>query len=226
MSSVSFDRPANETFLRTPTEEFLHSLTHGLGIVLSLAGASALVALAASRGDVFRVTGCAVYGITLIGVYTASTLSHLYFRPQLNRLFRALDQGFIYLLIVGTYTPLAVAYLRTPGWILFSILLWVIALYGFISKVCFKRGIDGESVWLYLVLGWMESVAFIPLFGVAPTACLVWIAVGGGLYTLGTVFLLHDKREYQFHAIWHVFVLAGSCCHFYAIVACIASSQT
>ena len=226
MSSVSIDRQASVSFLRTPTEEFLHALTHGLGVLLSVAGALALVVVAAGSGDAFRVTGCAVYGATLIGLYTASTLSHLYFRPQLNLLFRALDQGYIYLLIVGTYTPLAVAFLRTPGWILFSIVLWVIALYGFISKVCFKHRIDGDSVWLYLVLGWLEGLAFIPLSTVVPVACLAWIVVGGLLYTLGTVFFLHDKREYQFHAIWHVFVLAGSSCHFYAIFAYIASAQS
>ena len=225
MSSVSIDQQASVSFLRSPTEELLHALTHGLGVLLSVAGASALVVVAASGGDAFRVTGCAIYGVALIGLYTASTLSHLYFRPQLNQLFRALDQGYIYLLIVGTYTPLAMAFLRTPGWILFSILLWAIALYGFISKVCFKHRIDGNSVWLYLVLGWLESLAFIPLFAVVPVAFLAWIAVGGVFYTLGTVFLLHDKREYQFHAIWHVFVLAGSSCHFYAIFAYIATAQ-
>jgi hemolysin III len=223
MSSVSIDRQASVSFLRSPTEEFLHALTHGMGILLSLAGAWALVATAAIRTDPLRTAACAVYGATLIGVYTASTLSHLYFRPRWNVFFRALDQGFIYLLIVGTYTPLAALFLRTPGWILFSILLWVIASYGFVSKVWFQRGIDGDSVWLYLVLGWLESLALIPLASAASIACLAWVAAGGIIYTLGTVFLLRDKREYHFHAIWHVFVLAGSSCHFYAIythVAC------
>lgn len=205
-------------------EEFLHAFTHGLGILLSIAGASALIAVAAADGDAILVAGCAVFGVTLIGVYTASTLSHLYFRPKWNLFFRAVDQGCIYLLIVGTYTPIAATYLRSPGWVLFSILLWAIALYGFFSKVCFKHRLDGDSVWLYLVLGWLEAIAFIPLFAMVSIGCLAWIAAGGVLYTLGTFFLLRDKREYQFHAIWHVFVLAGSSCHFYAIYAYVASA--
>lgn len=223
MSSVSIDQQTNVSFLRTPTEEFLHALTHGLGILLSVVGASALVSLAGSRDDALRVTGCAVYGVTLTAVYTASTLSHLYLRPQLNLLFRAFDQGIIYLLIVGTYTPFAMTFLRTPGWTLFTVVLWAIALYGFVSKVCYRHHLHGNSVWLYLTLGWLESAAFVPLYGVVPTACLAWMVAGGLLYTLGTVFLLHDKREYHFHAIWHVFVLAGSCCHFYAIYTHIAA---
>ena len=212
--------------LRTRSEEFAGALTHGIGLVLSLTGAFILVAAAKTNDSVLITLGCSFYGATLVAAYGASTMSHMYVFQNINRLLRGLDQGIIYLLIAGTLTPFALQYLRTPGWICFYLVILLIAFTGFLSKVMFAHRLDRVSVGLYVVLGWSEGIAIMPMLGRIPTLSLYWIIVGGFLYSLGTVFLVLDVRRYQFHAIWHLFVMAGSASHFLAVMALVGPEHS
>jgi hemolysin III len=199
------------------SEERMNTLTHAIGLVLSLVGAGLLVACVISQGDAWRSAGCSLYAVSLVAVYAASTLSHGASRPDLKKLFRGLDQGFIYLLIVGTYTPFAVTYLRTGGWLLFLGLLWGIAVVGFISKVLLAHRVESVAIWMYVMLGWAPVVAGFQLIGVVPTSGLLLMLFGGLAYTFGTVFLIFDRRIPQLHAVWHIFVITGSAFHYMAI---------
>ncbi|MCI0533918.1 MAG: hemolysin III family protein [Verrucomicrobiales bacterium] len=208
---------------RSPVEELAHAVTHGVGLLLSIAGAAALMFRVLAEGNIWRVTGCSIFAAALIAVYAASTLSHSIARPPLKRLFRVLDQGFIYLLIVGTFTPLALEYLRGSWWWLLLVCMWIVALVGFVSKIRFSHRIDAVTIWSYLLLGWLPILPARAYLELVPAAALWWILAGGLCYTFGTVFLVLDIRRLHFHAIWHLSVLAGSICHYVAIflfVAC------
>lgn len=206
------------TSLRSPSVEYAGAATHGFGLAVSIVGGIVLVIAAVSGGDLLCAVGCGFYATALVGVYAASMLSHMYFPEGPNRLFRSLDQGFIYVLIVGTLTPFALTYLRTPFWLGFYALILVVASGGFLSKTVFAHRVEDASPWLYIVLGWGEAIAVIPLLELIPTEAVYWIVAGGLCYTIGVVFLVLDIRRYHFHAIWHVMVLAGSACHYVAIL--------
>ncbi len=203
-------------------EEFVNRITHGAGLVLSIVGAIVLVVCAASLGDAWRVVGCSVYAMALIAVYTASTLSHSFSSSRMRHLFRILDQGLIYLLIAATYTPFALAFLRHGWWWLLLGLIWTIAIFGFLSKVLFAHRVEAVSIWIYLLLGWMPCIAGWPLIEAVPASGLWWIVIGGLCYTIGTVFLIFDEKVFHFHAVWHLCVIAGSTCHFLAILFFVA----
>jgi hemolysin III len=197
------------------TNEVVNAVTHAFGLLLSIVGAIVLMASARSHGDAYLVAACAVFSFALIAVYAASTLSHLPFGPPgLMDWFRRLDQGFIYLLIVGTPMPLAVVYLRTGWWFLFFAVMWTVALCGFFSKILFSHRLYGVALWIYVLLGWMPIVTVPWLVGVVPVAVLGWMLVGGLCYTCGTLFLANDTRHPFYHGVWHLFVIAGSTCHF------------
>jgi hemolysin III len=174
------------------------------------------------HGDAWRIVGCMIYVASLVGVYAASTLSHSCKTPERKSFFRALDQGFIYLLIVATYTPLSLAYLRSGPWWILLAAMWVVALVGFFSKLFFFHRVDAVSIWLYLALGWLPILSAAALVGVAPAPALWWMLIGGICYTLGTVFLMLDHHVTHFHAVWHLCVIAGSMCHFLAILLFVA----
>ena len=206
-----------DSLLRSRAEELVHTITHGVGLLFSIGGAFVLVIRALSSGDAWRITGCSVFALALIAVYAASTLSHSIIEPGLKRVFRILDQSFIYLLIAGTYTPFALEYLRSGWWWLVFALMWTVALMGFFSKVQFSHRIDAVTIWSYVLLGWMP-IAFAPAYvTLVPAAALWWIAIGGLCYTIGTVFLVVDYRHFHFHGIWHLLVMAGSTCHYCAV---------
>jgi len=207
---------------RTPAEELANTVTHGLGLVLSLLGALVMVANVLGQGDAWRLVGCGVYLASLVAVYAMSTLSHSCTSPRWKGVFRALDQGFIYLLIAATYTPFSLAYLRTTPWWLLLGAIWTVALFGFLSKVVFAHRIDAVSLWTYLVLGWMPVIAAPALIEIVSMTAFWWMLVGGVCYTLGTVFLMNDERFRMFHAVWHLLVIAGSTCHFLAILMFVA----
>ncbi len=211
-----------DTLARTRSEELTNTLTHGLGLVLSILGALVLVARAADTGNAWRILGCGVFAAALVAVYAASTLSHMTWPPWRRR-FRILDQAFIYLLIVATFTPLALEYLqRSWGWLLLAAM-WTVALVGFISKIWFAHRIDAVTVWSYVVLGWLPILPAAQYVELVPAAALWWVLLGGLCYTTGTIFLVLDYRRYHFHAIWHLFVIAGSTCHFAAIFQYVAN---
>ncbi len=174
------------------TNELFNAVTHGFGLVLSIVGAIILIARAHSQGDAYLVAGCTVFSLTLIAVYAASTLSHMPFGSRLRHLFRRLDQGCIYLLIVGTCMPLALVYLRTGWWFLFFGFMWTVALCGLVSKILFSHRLDGVVIWIYVLLGWMPVVTAPSLIGVVPAAVLWWMLVGGLCYTCGTLFLAYE----------------------------------
>lgn len=204
-------------------EEFVNTVTHGIGLLLSIAGAVVLINRVLSQGNAWRVIGCSVFAAALIAVYAASTLSHALAKPRFRRVFRILDQGFIYLLIVGTYTPFALEYLRTGWWWLFFVLMWAGGVGGFLSKILFSHRVDAVTIWSYVLLGWMPLVLAPAYMEFVPSAALWWVFIGGLCYTIGTVFLVLDYRRLHFHAIWHLFVMAGSIGHYgaaFLFVAC------
>jgi len=198
-------------------DEWANSLTHGVGFVASVIGAVALMSQASLTGGTARLGGCAIYVTTLVAVYAASTLSHVFAQRRWRRLFRTLDQAFIYLLIAGSYTPLALLWLH-GGWLTgLFVAIWVIALFGFFSKLILQHRVEGVSLTLYGVLGWLPAAA-IPAAWLAIPHGVLWLFFAGGLfYTLGMVFLIFDQRVRYFHAAWHVMVMAGSVCHYVAI---------
>jgi hemolysin III len=207
-----------ETVLaRLREEDKYNTATHALGLMLSLVGFEWLLSRAIRSGDVWQVIGCAVYASALVAVYAASTLSHLFQQPRLRRLFRIMDQAFIFLLIAGTFTPLSLTYLRGGAWWLLFAAVWGIALVGFFSKAIFAHQVDAVSTVLHVALGWLPVVAAKPMITVVPGPLLWWMLYWGICYTAGTFFLRRDDRVPYFHAVWHLLVIAGSACHFWGI---------
>jgi len=199
-------------------EETVNSITHGIGLVLSLVAAAWLMTSVTRHGDALQCAGCACYALTLVAVYAASTLSHAFRRPRLRRLFRIIDQAFIFLLIAGTYTGLAFTYLRVGPWWILTSLIWFIAWAGFVSKLVFAHRIESVSTWLQVLLGWLPASCIIPIIKLMPGPALWWVLGGGLCYTAGTIFLSRDRHVPYFHAVWHVLVIAGSACHYWAIL--------
>lgn len=202
---------------RLREEEKYNTATHALGLMLSLVGFECLLSRAIRLGDVWQIIGCSVYASALVAVYAASTLSHLFQQPRLRRLFRIMDQAFIFLLIAGTFTPLSLTYLRGGAWWLLFAAVWGIALIGFFSKAIFAHQVDAVSTVLHVALGWLPVVAAKPMIGLVPGPLLWWMLYGGICYTAGTFFLRRDDRVPYFHAVWHLLVIAGSACHFWGI---------
>jgi len=199
-------------------EETANAITHGIGMLLSLAGAVFLILRVVSSGRVVLIVACSVYALALVAVYTTSTLSHTFTESRQLPLLRRLDQAFIYVLIVATYTPLSVAYLHGVWWWTFLGLMWMIALIGLVFKLVSAHRVEFVALASYVMLGWMPIMAAPALIHIAPPRALWWILIGGLCYTIGTVFLFCDKRVRHFHAIWHMFVIAGSSFHFFVIV--------
>lgn len=201
----------------TPREELINSLTHGLGMVLSAAGVAVLVTLATLRGDGWHVFGTAVFGGALLLLYTASTLYHSSRTVRVKRILRKFDHAAIFLVIAGTYTPFLLVNLRGPwGWTLFGVI-WVFALIGIVLKFRFAGQYDLLSTGVYLGMGWLVLLAVRPLLAALPPIGFQLLLAGGLLYTGGTVFYLWEKLRYH-HAVWHIFVLGGSICHFLAVL--------
>ena len=202
-------------------EEIANSVTHGVGAALSVAGLVVLVVIAALRGTALQVLACAVYGATLVLLYLSSTLYHALTNGRAKRVFRILDHASIYLLIAGTYTPFTLVALRGAwGWSLFGVV-WALAVAGVVLKCFFTGRFHALSTTVYVLMGWLAVVAIRPLLGAIPWPGFLWLLAGGLLYTLGVVFFA-SRRRYA-HAVWHLFVLAGSACHFLAVYRYILS---
>ena len=198
-------------------EELANSLTHALGIVLSIAGLAALVAVAALRGGTLEIASCAIYGTTLVVLYTTSTLYHSIPFDAPKRILRTLDHLAIFLLIAGTYTPFVLIALRGAwGWTLFAIV-WTIALLGVAIELSRLRRFRRLMIALYVVLGWIGLIAIKPLVAALPAAGL-WLLFGGGVsYTLGVAFYRWHSLRYH-HAVWHLCVLGGSVLQYCAVL--------
>lgn len=201
----------------TVAEEVANAITHAIGAVLSVIALIVLVVYARFEGNAWRVVGVSIFGSALILLYLASTLYHALPQPSVKRILRILDHSAIYVLIAGTYTPFLLGVMRgTWGWALFGVL-WGAAVAGIVFKLFFIGRFDRISTLLYVAMGWTVVVAIKPTLEMVPGA-MVLMLIGGLAYTGGVVFYLWDRLPYN-HAIWHLFVLAGSATHFAAIFA-------
>ena len=201
---------------RLSKEERVNAWTHGLGCGMSVLGLAALAWMAAGTGDVWLTIGVWVFGISLVMLYASSTLYHLALDPVRKRWLRTLDHISIFLLIAGTYTPLLLVPLRGAlGWTLLWII-WGIAALGIVLKLWFTGRFGVLSTALYLGMGWLVAAAIRPLVQVMPSEGMQFLVAGGLAYTGGTVFYAWKKLPYH-HGIWHVCVLAGSVCHYFAV---------
>ena len=202
-------------------EEIANSLTHGLGLLLSIAGLAVLVTFTALRSDAWAVTAGAIFGASLVTLYASSTLYHSLRVPRLKQAMRVVDHVAIFLLIAGTYTPFMLVNLRGPwGWSMFGVV-WALAVVGITLKLFFTGRFRVLSTLVYLFMGWLVLVAIKPLAEALPRFSLIMLIAGGLAYSLGTVFYLWKRLPYH-HAVWHLFVLAGSVCHFFAVLGSIA----
>ncbi len=201
---------------RLPVEEIANCVTHGVGLALSLAGFVALVALAWENGDALHLASLSVYGASLVALYAASTLYHAACGERAKGLLQVFDHCGIYLLIAGTYTPFTLLMLRGGwGWTLFG-LAWGIAVAGIVFRLVFGTRYRAVAVASYVALGWLCVVAIKPMLTLIPVGALAWLVAGGVAYTSG-VFFFASKRVRHGHAIWHLFVLCGSVCHYLAV---------
>lgn len=199
-------------------EEILNSITGGIGLLLSVAGLSVLVVFASLYGTVWHVVSCSIYGATLVLLYGATTLYHSIPHPTAKKVLRVVDHVSIYLLIAGTYTPFALVALRGSwGWTLFG-LAWGLCFFGILFKVVFAARYDFLSTVLYVAMGWLVLIAIKPVMAALPSEGLVMLLIGGLAYTFGVAFYLLDRRVPYFHAVWHLFVLAGSVLHWFAVM--------
>lgn len=205
------------THTYTRREEVANAITHGIGTVLSVAALVLLVVFASLKGTAWHVVSFSIYGTTMLLLYLNSTLVHSLKEGKAKDLFEFFDHSSIYLFIAGTYTPFLLVALRgTLGWSLFGVI-WGIAVFGVFFKAFFVKKFLFMSTIFYIAMGWLIVIAWNPLSAVVATGGMVLLTVGGVLYTLGTIFYVWRGFPYH-HAIWHVFVLAGSVTHFFAIL--------
>jgi len=197
-------------------EELANRWTHGIGAVVSTIGVVALIVLAAGQHDSYRMVSACIYGASLIIFYCISTAYHSVRKPYVRYVFRILDHVGIYLMIAGSYTPFALVTLRGPwGWSLLGTV-WGLGAFGAGMKISTTHRLPKIGPLLYIALGWSVVVAWKPLSAALATNGLLLLFAGGAAYTVGVIFFLWDRLPYN-HAIWHLFVLTGSACHFGAI---------
>ena len=197
--------------------EVANAITHGLGAALSIVALVLLVAAGALNGSPRQVVAGAIFGATLVLLYTMSTLYHALRNPRAKRVFHILDHSAIYLLIAGTYTPFCLSTLRGGwGWSLFGAV-WGLAVLGVAFKSVYTGRFEFLSTAVYLAMSWMVMIAVMPLWRALPHLGMLWLMAGGFCYTLGVVFYSWHRLKFH-HAVWHLFVLGGSTCHFLAVL--------
>ena len=204
---------------RTPSlgEEIANSVTHGLGLVAFAIGLPILIATAAERGDALQVVGCSVFASCPVLLYAASTLYHALPASRAKRAFRIADHSMIYLVIAGSYTPFLLGVLRGPfGWTLLAVI-WALAALGILHKLLLGMRFQRVSTALYFGMGALAVVAIGPISQHVPSAGQSWLIVGGLLYAVGVLFYAWERLRFG-HMVWHLFVLAGSACHFVAVL--------
>lgn len=201
----------------TKKEEIAHSITHGIGVVLSLVGLILLLVCSSLSGNPWKIFSVAIFGITMFFMYLSSTIVHSLPQGKWKDIFQIFDHSSIYLFIAGTYTPFLLVHLRSNiGWTLF-VIIWCIAIIGIIFKVFFVKRFLFLSTIFYILMGWLIVLAWEPLVQAVHRNGITLLMIGGIFYTVGTIFFLWRKIPYH-HVIWHLFVLAGSICHFFAIL--------
>jgi hemolysin III len=198
-------------------EELANSITHGIGFFMGIAVLVLLVVFSVQRKTAWEVVSCSIYGSTFILLYLASTLYHSARSPRIRAVFKVIDHSAIYLLIAGTYTPLTLVPLRGGlGWSLFGVV-WGCALVGILFKIFFTGRFKAVSLISYLLMGWLCVGAIKPLFNELTPASFILLVAGGLCYSVGAIFYGWKSLPWS-HAIWHLFVLAGSLCHFFSIL--------
>jgi hemolysin III len=207
------------THERRPTlgEEIANSLSHGVGLALAIAAAPVLIIAATRYGTVRNLVGVTVFAASMVLLYLSSTLYHALTHEKAKMIFRMFDHGAIFLLIAGTYTPFTLGVLRGPwGWTLLAII-WTLAAVGLTMKAVLRARYNWLSVVLYLVMGWLVVIAAPQVLRVMPVSGLLWLAAGGLAYTAGVGFYAAHRVRYA-HFAWHLFVIAGTTCHFFAVL--------
>lgn len=206
-----------ETTLQSKREEIANAITHGLGALMAIAALVILTVFSAIKGNAWHIVSFSVFGATLVILYLASTLYHSLTNEKVKILFRKFDHMSIYLLIAGTYTPFCLTVLNNwIGWTLFGIV-WGSAILGIVLKAFFTGKNELLSTILYVVMGWVAVFAIKPLYDSVSLTSFILLMTGGVFYTAGTYFFTKDRIKY-FHSIWHLFVLAGSTFHFFAVL--------
>ncbi len=211
MSEVDKERP------QTRREELVNALTHGSGLAASLIGLPMLLLVASKRGDFLQLVACSVFATTLVLLYAASTMYHALPSSRAKRVLRVIDHVAIYLLIAGSYTPFALGILRGAWGTSLLGLIWGLAAIGIMHKTLLGFRFPLFSTLMYLGMGWLAIIAARPLAQALPPMALVLICAGGLCYTAGVPFYMRDRLRYR-HAIWHLFVLAGSGFHYAAVL--------
>lgn len=201
-------------------DETFNVLTHGAGILLSLWALAVLSAVARASEDPAAGAGALIFGFSLLLVYTCSTLCHAARGRRLRLALERVDHAAIYVLIAGTYTPFALVSLRGPIGSGLLVIVWALAVAGAAYKLFARSWHSWWSLVSYLAMGWLALAVARPLMSALPPAALVWLVAGGVCYTVGTIFYVSRARHA--HAVWHVFVLAGSACHFAAVLGALA----
>jgi len=199
-------------------EEIANSISHGIGLVTAIVGIPFLILHAARRGDAGFIVGASIFSATVVILYLASTLYHALPTGKAKRVFRVIEHSAIFLLIAGTYTPFTLGVLRGAwGWTLFGVV-WGLAAIGVALKAFERTSHPVLSTGLYLLMGWVVVIAVDPLLTRVPTAGLLWLVAGGLSYTAGVVFFATDSRLQYGHFVWHLFVMAGTVCHYFAVL--------
>ena len=198
-------------------EEIANSITHGIGVVLSVAGLVTMIVIAWLHGSPWQMAACTIYGFSLLLLYISSTIYHALANNRAKRVFMILDHASIYVLIAGTYTPFTLVTLRGPwGWTLFGVV-WTLCVCGIVFKSLWIDRFRALSTAVYVLMGWCIVFAIRPLLHALPWKGFLWLVAGGFCYTSGLAF--YANRHRYAHFIWHLFVMVGSLCHYWAVYA-------
>lgn len=198
-------------------EELLHSGTHAVGALLSIAGLSWMLYLSIGAADPWRIVASSIYGASLVTLFVASTVYHGLYASRHREMFRLLDHCAIYLLIAGTYTPFLLVAMRShTGWWLFGTI-WALATAGIVKKLWFRHRFPRVALASYLVMGWLVVVAAPQMAQAIGANGMAWLLAGGLCYSIGAIFYALDRIPFN-HTMWHVFVLGGGACHFLVVV--------
>jgi hemolysin III len=210
--------PADAVGVQALREEFASAVTHGFGALAALAGGVVMVTLAAYRGDGWQLSAAIVFSISMLLLYVASTLYHAVQHPRAKSALKVFDHCAIYLLIAGTYTPFTLVGLRGDVGRGLFIAIWSLALAGIGFKLFFTGRFKVLSTLVYVAMGWLVLVAIKPVMAALDGRTLGWLLAGGAAYTLGTVFYHRPSMRWS-HTVWHLFVVAGSVCHYVAVLS-------
>jgi hemolysin III len=214
----------NEVREQTAVEEVANAITHGIGAFLSIVALVILVVSASIYGNTWQIVSAAIYGFSMVFLYTMSTLYHSIRGGKFKDILNQFDHSAIFLLIAGTYTPITLVGLQGAwGWSIFGVI-WALALAGIVCKVFFMEQTFKFSSFFYLAMGWMFLVAIKPMIDRLPSASLYWLLAGGFFYSVGVVFYLWRNKKFM-HSVFHLFVLGGTVCHFFSIYGYIIANK-